>query len=213
MKEHYITRSKPIKNGTRNVFDNPVLEKLTRSNIFVPISIFLTLAIILLYLGIVEKQLSVATSIFLFISGLILFSLVEYLVHKYLFHMITDTKIKEKIQYNFHGIHHEYPKDKDRLAMPPVVSIILSGLFFLAFRLIMGDFTYAFLPGIMFGYSCYLFVHYAVHAYQPPKNFFRILWINHGIHHYKNPEVAFGVSSPLWDYVFRTTPKSKKNLH
>ncbi|MEL6652049.1 MAG: fatty acid hydroxylase, partial [Bacteroidota bacterium] len=26
-------------------------------------------------------------------------------------------------------------------------------------------------------------------------------------HHYKDDTVAFGVSSPLWDYVFRTMPK------
>lgn len=211
MKEHYITKAPNIKPGTRNVFDNPILEGLTRSNIFVPISILIVIAIILLYLGITDKQISVTSCILVFISGVLIFSLGEYLVHKHVFHMIPDTKIKEKIQYNFHGIHHEYPKDKDRLAMPPLVSIILTGLLFLLFRAIIGDFVYAFLPGILIGYSSYLFVHYAVHAYPPPKNFLRILWINHSIHHYKDPEVAFGVSSPLWDYIFRTTPKSKTN--
>jgi len=71
----------------------------------------------------------------------------------------------------------------------------------------MGDFAYVFLPGFLMGYAGYLFVHYIVHAYQPPKNFFKILWIHHGIHHYKEPERAFGVSSPLWDLVFRTMPR------
>jgi len=206
MKDRPHTKARP-KTGTKDVFNNPLLEKLTRSNIFVPITIFIVIALVLLYLGITEKQLNVAVVFFAFIAGLLIFSLAEYLVHKYVFHMITDTKIKEKIQYNFHGIHHEYPKDKDRLAMPPVVSLMLSILLFFSFRFLMGDYVYAFLPGVMFGYASYLFVHYAVHAYPPPKNFLRVLWINHGIHHYKNPEVAFGVSSPLWDYIFRTNPK------
>jgi sterol desaturase/sphingolipid hydroxylase (fatty acid hydroxylase superfamily) len=43
-----------------------------------------------------------------------------------------------------------------------------------------------------------------VHAYPAPKNFFKVLWINHAVHHYKDGEVVFGVSSPLWDYIFGT---------
>jgi sterol desaturase/sphingolipid hydroxylase (fatty acid hydroxylase superfamily) len=120
--------------------------------------------------------------------------------------METDTELKEKIQYSFHGIHHEYPKDKGRLAMPPVVSILLAAGLLFAFHWAIGEYTFAFLPGFVMGYASYLFVHFIVHAYQPPKNLFKILWVNHGIHHYKDHSKAFGVSSPLWDYVFRTLP-------
>jgi sterol desaturase/sphingolipid hydroxylase (fatty acid hydroxylase superfamily) len=50
-----------------------------------------------------------------------------------------------------------------------------------------------------------------VHAFQPPKNFFKVLWVNHSIHHYKDGEVVFGVSSPLWDYIYGTmTVRSKE---
>jgi sterol desaturase/sphingolipid hydroxylase (fatty acid hydroxylase superfamily) len=94
--------------------------------------------------------------------------------------------------------------------MPPAVIIIAAFLFLYGFKLVLGDLTYAFTPGFMAGYAGYLSVHYIVHAYQPPKNMFKTLWINHSIHHYKDPDVAFGVSSPLWDHVFRTLPKRKK---
>jgi sterol desaturase/sphingolipid hydroxylase (fatty acid hydroxylase superfamily) len=57
------------------------------------------------------------------------------------------------------------------------------------------------------GYAGYLSIHYMVHSFQPPKNFLKILWINHGIHHYKNGEEVFGVSSPLWDYIYGTMVK------
>jgi sterol desaturase/sphingolipid hydroxylase (fatty acid hydroxylase superfamily) len=43
-----------------------------------------------------------------------------------------------------------------------------------------------------------------VHAYPPPGNFFKALWINHSVHHYKDGEAVFGVSSPLWDYIYGT---------
>jgi sterol desaturase/sphingolipid hydroxylase (fatty acid hydroxylase superfamily) len=60
------------------------------------------------------------------------------------------------------------------------------------------------LPGFLVGYAFYLSVHYMVHVYQPPKNFLKVLWINHAVHHYKHGEYVFGVSSPLWDYIFGT---------
>ncbi len=58
--------------------------------------------------------------------------------------------------------------------------------------------------GFLVGYASHLAVHYLVHAYPPPKNFFKALWVNHSVHHYKDGEVVFGVSSPLWDYIYGT---------
>jgi sterol desaturase/sphingolipid hydroxylase (fatty acid hydroxylase superfamily) len=39
------------------------------------------------------------------------------------------------------------------------------------------------------------------------------LWINHGTHHYKNGEMVFGVSSPLWDYLYGTMNKPIRRKH
>jgi sterol desaturase/sphingolipid hydroxylase (fatty acid hydroxylase superfamily) len=80
----------------------------------------------------------------------------------------------------------------------------LATILLLLFRLVLGDFVFSFLPGFLVGYAYYLAVHYMVHVYQPPKNFFKILWVNHAVHHYKHGEYIFGVSSPLWDYVYGT---------
>jgi sterol desaturase/sphingolipid hydroxylase (fatty acid hydroxylase superfamily) len=121
--------------------------------------------------------------------------------------MEPDSDVKDKLQYSMHGVHHDYPKDKDRLAMPPFISGIYALVAYFAFNFLMGDYSFYFLPGFLFGYAAYLGVHYIVHAYQPPKNFLKILWVNHAIHHYKDPDVAFGVSTPIWDYVFGTMPK------
>lgn len=95
--------------------------------------------------------------------------------------------------------------------MPPVLSVTISTVLLLILRFIIGDFVFAFLPGFLTGYAAYLGVHYMVHAYQPPKNFMKALWVNHGIHHYKNGDIVFGVSSPLWDYIYGTMrPKKTK---
>ncbi|MEQ9007606.1 MAG: sterol desaturase family protein, partial [Ekhidna sp.] len=112
-----------------------------------------------------------------------------------------------KFAYTVHGVHHDYPKDKDRLAMPIPLSLALSTGFFFLFQFIMGVNVFGFLPGFLMGYAYYLWIHYMVHAFQPPKNFWKVLWVHHGIHHYKDPGNAFGVSSPFWDLVFGTMPK------
>lgn len=197
---------RPKNKGQKVFFKNPVLEKLTRTHIAVPISIFVVFSAALIWYAFTYSSLPAYLIGTLFISGFLIFTFIEYMVHRYLFHLEPDTEIKEKIQYNLHGVHHEYPKDKGRLAMPPVLSVMLAATLLFLFHYVIGEYAFAFLPGFVMGYASYLFVHYAVHAYQPPKNFLKILWVNHGIHHYKDHNKAFGVSSPLWDFVFRTLP-------
>jgi 4-hydroxysphinganine ceramide fatty acyl 2-hydroxylase len=94
--------------------------------------------------------------------------------------------------------------------MTPLISVLYTLIFYAVFSFLMGEYTLYFLPGILLGYAAYLVVHYMVHVYQPPKNFLKVLWFNHAVHHYKDPDVAFGVSSPLWDYLFGTMPQKKR---
>ncbi|HEY8511533.1 MAG TPA: sterol desaturase family protein [Cyclobacteriaceae bacterium] len=200
---------KPQNKGTKQLFKNPILERLSRTHISVPLIIFGIYSTALLYWSVTHTSLSVLTTLGMFFLGLLAFTWVEYMVHRYVFHMPTYTKTRAKLQYTLHGVHHEFPKDKDRLAMPPLLSITLATILLLVFRVIMGDFAFAFLPGFLVGYALYLSIHYMVHAFQPPKNFLKALWINHGVHHYKDGEIVFGVSSPLWDYIYGTM-RSKK---
>ncbi|SRR5258706_5962758 len=195
---------KPKKLGTKELFQSPVLEKLSRTHISVPLTIFLSYSAVLLYWSVIHTSLSTGMTVGFFFFGLFFFTWLEYILHRYVFHMATFNKTREKVQYVMHGVHHEFPKDKSRLAMPPLLSITLATILLLIFRVVLGDFAFAFLPGVLVGYSFYLSIHYMVHVFQPPKNFFKVLWINHSVHHYKNGERVFGVSSPLWDYVYRT---------
>ncbi|MEM1137231.1 MAG: sterol desaturase family protein, partial [Bacteroidota bacterium] len=201
------TKFQPKNSGKKEIFNNPLLEKLTRTHISIPLIIFYGISAYLLYLGFAQTALSAVTIIGVFVFGFLLFTWIEYNVHKHVFHMLPTTKLREDIQYKFHGVHHEYPKDKARLAMPPVVSITITIALFYTFKFAIGDYVFAFLPGFLSGYASYLAVHYIVHAFRPPKNIFKVLWVHHGIHHYKENDRAFGVSSPLWDYIYRTMPR------
>lgn len=198
---------RPDNNGSARMFKNPVLEKLSRTHISIPILLFFSISAVSLFYALTKTDISVFVGFIVLLGGFLVFTFVEYMMHKHFFHMEPDTPAKDKLQYSVHGVHHDYPKDKDRLAMPPFVSAAYAFIFYIVFTFIMGDFALFFLPGFLFGYAAYLGVHYAVHAFQPPKNFLKILWVNHAVHHYKDPDVAFGVSSPLWDYILGTMPK------
>lgn len=193
--------------GSGKIFDKPWLEKLTRTHVAVPVTIFFLYAGGLLWWSIEHTSIPGGTTAGLFFLGLFIFTWVEYNVHRYLFHIPTTTPARKRFQYMMHGVHHEYPKDKERIAMPPFLSITISTGLLLVLRFILGDYSFSALAGFLVGYAAYLSVHYIIHVYPRPKNFMRALWTNHVKHHYKEADIAFGVTTPLWDYIYGTLEK------
>jgi sterol desaturase/sphingolipid hydroxylase (fatty acid hydroxylase superfamily) len=196
---------KPKIAGSGFLFQNSLLEKLTRTHIGVPLTIFFIYATALLIWSLDNTSLTGPTTVAMFFLGLIGWTWTEYALHRFLFHAAQGSKF----QYTIHGVHHEFPKDKDRLAMPPVVSVTIATSLLIVFKLLMGEYGFAFLAGFIAGYTMYLCVHYMIHAFQAPRNFLKVLWLNHSKHHYKDGKQLFGVSTPLWDYILGTMPKKK----
>jgi sterol desaturase/sphingolipid hydroxylase (fatty acid hydroxylase superfamily) len=89
--------------------------------------------------------------------------------------------------------------------MPPSISVPLAFVFYGMFLLIFGRFSSSVFAGLVFGYVCYDMLHYATHHFPMKRGV--LLWLKqyHLRHHYKDDHVGYGISSPLWDYVFRTT--------
>ncbi|MBA4055581.1 MAG: fatty acid hydroxylase, partial [Marivirga sp.] len=110
------TDLRPKNAGTRQLFKNPVLEKLSRTHISIPLIIFFSFATALLYWSITHTTLTALQTTGMFFLGVISFTWVEYNMHRFVFHMSTYSKFRAKLQYVIHGVHHEFPKDKDRLA-------------------------------------------------------------------------------------------------
>lgn len=191
------------------VFRNRFLDSLSRAPFPVPISYLVLYSSGLIFWSVTRTGIGPLASVGLFFGGWLLFTLVEYTMHRFLYHIPRNNEKREKFQYTIHGVHHEYPKDKLRLAMPPVPMIILSFIFLSVFYLILNKFAFITMAGFTIGYISYLFVHYSVHVFNPPQNILKALWVNHAIHHYSQEEFCFGVSSPLWDHVFGTYPKKK----
>ncbi|MCC2548825.1 sterol desaturase family protein [Hymenobacter sp. BT175] len=200
---------KPKHKGSAQLFQNPVLERLTHTHIALPVSIFLLTAVISLYYGLTRGFIVGFSAFGLFVGGLLLFTLAEYLAHRYIYHIAPTTPARAKFQYTMHGVHHEYPKDKTRLAMPPILTVFVTSVLFFIFRFTFGHAAFGVLAGFVFGYAIYLFVHYIMHMYAPPKNFLKLLWHHHAMHHYSQEGAAYGVSSTIWDHVFGTMPRRR----
>ena len=145
-----------------------------------------------------------------FIIGLFLWTLAEYILHRFLFHHKPTSPRQERIFFLFHGVHHAQPQDKTRLVMPFPVSIPLALVFYGLFTLILGvlfkspQWVNPLTAGFMVGYLVYDLTHYATHHFPMRSGYAKYLKRYHMAHHYKNPSTRYGVSSPLWDWVFGT---------
>ncbi len=190
--------------GQAKLFQSQYLEYLTKTHPLVIWGMYTPVLILLPYYSIAHKEFSVASAMFIFLAGMLAWTLTEYILHRFAFHYHPTTERGMRINYVLHGNHHEYPRDKERLFMPAAPSLILASLFFLFFYLLMGKYAFPFFPGFIFGYLIYGSMHYAIHAWKPPFKFLKPLWRNHHLHHYKHGNLGFGVSSTIWDHVFGT---------
>ena len=197
--------------GQARLFENKYLEMLTKGNPILIWSMYIPILSYLVYRSLMVCQIPVLTTALLFFSGILYWTFFEYMAHRYIFHWVSENIRVQKVAYVMHGNHHEYPRDRDRLFMPPVPSLILSTTLFGLHYLLLGDYNWAFFPGFMLGYLLYASMHYAIHAFEPPFAFMKPLWRNHQMHHYRNEHLGFGVSNTFWDKVFGTTFDLRKH--
>ena len=195
------------KNETVRMFEGGFMEFFSRVHPAIPLILYLPVIGYMLYVSLWQRQLSAIAVGALFLLGILLWTLLEYLIHRYIFHYEPKTRVGKQLHYIIHGVHHDYPNDARRLVMPPSISVPLAFLFYGVFLLIFGRLTPSVFAGLVFGYVCYDMLHYATHHFAMKRGLW--LWLKqyHLRHHYKDDHVGYGISSPLWDYVFHTTRK------
>lgn len=196
--------------GQARLFQNPVLEKLTKGHPLVIWGMYLPFIIGLPVYAYTKLGFSGGKIALWFFGAMFFWTFFEYLAHRFAFHWIAESQKAQKFVYIMHGNHHHYPRDRERLFMPPVPSIILASSLFAIQYLILGANVYVFFPGFILGYLLYASMHYAIHAWNPPFKWMKPLWRNHHLHHYKDEGKGFGVSSTIWDLVFGTMFDLKK---
>lgn len=200
------------KDETIALFENPFLEKFTRVHWSVPLMIYVPVIGWLLWLAAGREELTTGSISGLFLAGVFVWTLTEYLLHRFVFHYMPSSNWGKRLHFLMHGIHHDYPNDSWRLVMPPSVSIPLAILFYGLFLLVFGPvYVFPFFAGFLLGYLAYDMIHYATH-HAPLKGGLGLLLKHHHMkHHYQTDTQGYGVSSPLWDYVFGTAFAKKED--
>lgn len=195
-----------VSNSTESVrmFKSDFLEALSKVHYFVPLIVYVPVIGFCIYKSF-ASGVDVATFFGMLVLGLFVWTFTEYILHRFVFHFYPKSKIGQRIHFIFHGVHHDYPSDALRLVMPPSASIPLALAFFFLFKAILPvNDVYAFFPGFIAGYLVYDISHYAIHHFNFKGKFWKKIKQHHMLHHYQDPTKGYGVSSPLWDKVFRS---------
>ncbi|MES2730776.1 MAG: sterol desaturase family protein [Bacteroidota bacterium] len=198
------------KDESVRMFKSDFLELFSKVHPITPLVVFLPVVGYFAYRAIMSYQLPWLSIAGFLLFGLAVWTLTEYVLHRFIFHYHPTSDWGKRIHFIFHGVHHDYPNDSRRLVMPPSVSIPLASLFYFLFVALLGQqATAPFFVGFIAGYMFYDLGHYAIHHFPMRSKFWMAIKNHHMKHHYQQPNEGFGVSSPIWDWILRTEFKSK----
>ncbi|MCX6017049.1 MAG: sterol desaturase family protein [Chloroflexi bacterium] len=194
------------------LFKSDALEWFTHVSPVVVVILFLPVVIGSLVYGVLHWTTGVSWLLIplLFAAGLSIWTLTEYLVHRFFFHLEPRSVWGKRLIFLFHGIHHVQPHVKTRLVMPPAVSIPGAALFYVLFALLFrwlgaAEMMWPAFAGFTLGYISYDLLHYSEHHMPMKGAVLKFLKRHHMEHHYKTPQARFGVSTSMWDEVFHST--------
>jgi 4-hydroxysphinganine ceramide fatty acyl 2-hydroxylase len=202
MKKKYVSNSQE----SVRMFKSDLLEVLSKVHFTVPIFIFMPVILFCTYKALFDVSIPVLTFFELFILGVFIWTFVEYIMHRFVFHYAPpDKPWAQRMHFIFHGVHHDYPSDAKRLVLPPSVSIPLATGFYFLFKAILPvNYIFGFFPGFLLGYLFYDISHYAIHHFNFKGALWKKIKQHHMLHHYQDPDKGYGVSSPFWDKIFRS---------
>jgi dihydroceramide fatty acyl 2-hydroxylase len=191
------------------MFDNRLLDKLSRVHPATPLVIYGPVITLLVVLG--AREMSALAVIGAVAGGYLVWTLTEYWLHRLVFHFEPDNAFGHRLHFIIHGVHHDHPNDPKRLVMPPGASIPLALLFTGLFVLVLGSPLWMpFEAGFLAGYLFYDMTHYYLHHHRPKSALGRRLRELHMRHHFQDDTTWFGVSAPWWDRVFGTAAKKSR---
>jgi len=139
------------------------------------------------------------------LAGAVLFTLVEYAIHRWLLH---DPR---SILFPLHATHHNAPTEPSAFLFP--ASVVVLGIVWLFFVPLLHLPSAAFvIAGFAATYFYYGLLHHFEHSIKANRLPFRWMqkrWAAHTVHHHLD-HTNFGVMTSFWDYVFQTHHKQAK---
>lgn len=184
------------------LFENRWLERLTV--ISAPVFIALWAVVLPLIAFAAWGTSSLPMALLLLAGGGVLWTLVEYALHRFVFHWQPDTALLRQAVFVMHGNHHSVPNDPLRNLMPPMVSLPVGGVIWIAMLAVLGPSGSWMFLGFMAGYVGYDLVHYACHQWPMKGRLARVLKVHHMRHHHLHEPGNYAITGMMWDRLFRT---------
>ena len=187
--------------------------KRFRTPIWQPFAIFGPIAIIMILVGIAMTTDGIVWSVELIAAGLFSWTIAEYFLHRFPFHNPTTKEPWRFLSSGQHLLHHEMPNHPNYVAAPLVMSLIIYMFILTGCLLLTRSIAVTLLwgGGFALAYLAYEAIHYLAHHGRPKTALGRYLKRYHLIHHFKDSNNYYGVTSPFWDWLLGTKPDYDTN--
>ncbi len=188
------------------MFESRLIDRFSRTHFSIVPIIYVPVVTAMLVYSVRSVGLTPSSTAGLFVLGAITWTLTEYWLHRTFFHWKPNASWGHRLHFLVHGVHHDWPRDRFRLVMPPAASIAVYLAFLSLFAILWKSRVWAFHAGFTAGYMAYDLLHYAIHHGNLKSPWMKALRRHHLIHHSprRGRACKFGVSSTLWDHVFGT---------
>ncbi|ACU03899.1 MULTISPECIES: sterol desaturase family protein [Pedobacter] len=197
MKKNFVSNSRE----SIRMFKNPLFEALSKVPYYVPLIVYVPVIGYFFWTSVSANGLLMF--LLHLVMGLFVWTLTEYVLHRFVFHFYPSSNWGKRIHFIFHGVHHDYPNDAQRLVMPPSASIPLATAFYFLFRWLLPlHMLDGFFAGFILGYLFYDITHYMLHHAQFKNGVWKKIKHHHMLHHYDDSTRGYGVTSALWDRIF-----------
>lgn len=189
------------------MFESDFVDSFSRTPWWTVPLIWIPASLATLITGVVAFDTPLLGALALFPAGWLFWTFAEYWLHRTLFHWTPPTSWGPRFHFILHGVHHDWVFDKYRLVMPPAAALMFGAAFAAMLWPLLGSvWFWPFYAGLLFGYTVYDVTHYATHHLKIKGSWFQALKKHHLLHHHspRHQDRKFGVSTTLWDHVFRT---------
>jgi len=180
---------------------------------FTPFYLYTLLSTGLGLAAMISETRSLTSILFLCLTGVLTWGLMEYCLHRFVLHFDAQSEKGRNFVYAIHLSHHANPKATDDLFVSLRLSIPLALCYCSLAWALIGSWqatAYLFI-GLIAGYFSYEYLHYQAHHRAPRLRVFRYLKKYHLLHHHQTSALRFGVTSPVFDYLFGTFQSTCRN--
>ncbi len=199
------------KDESVRMFESDFVEFFSKVHPSVPLIIYVPVISYFLYVSFLVNKINLLTGILLFAVGFVMWQMLEYTLHRFVFHYIPRSETGKRLHFIIHGVHHDYPSDSRRLVMPPSVSLPLAIFFYLLLTFTAGrEYGNMIFSGLVTGYLFYDMTHFAIHHFGFRSKFWLAVKKHHMKHHFQDPERGYSISIPLIDNLFGTNFKENR---